>query len=101
MENFEQNFAEEVVEPVVEEQKTDVLGLISMIASIVGIVSCGLGPFSIAAIVLAIISKSKMGELKGKAKTGLILGIIGLVLGVIFWIVYFVFIIGMSSMGYY
>ena len=100
MENFEPNFTEEVVEPVVEEKKTDVFGLISMIASIVGIVSCA-APFSIAAIVLAFISKSKVGVLEGKAKTGLILGIVGTVLGAIFWIVYIVFIVGMSAMGYY
>lgn len=86
MENFEPNFTEEVVETVepVAEEKSSVMGLISMILGIVSIVSCCSGtPFGIAAIILSCIEKSKLGEASKKGKLGLILGIIGAAIGLL------------------
>lgn len=107
MENFEPNFTEEtvvlneeVVEPVAEEKGT-AMGLISMILGIASIVVCCSGfPFAVAAIVLALIERSKLGETSKKGKVGLILGIIGAVIGVIVYILAFIGGFAGGMMGY-
>lgn len=114
MENFEPNFSEETVvlneeqpsvEPsfgdygtpefaaeVAEEKKPNkVLGIISLICGIISVPSlccCGCGNwlFAIAAIILAIVDKSKNGKMTGMAKAGLIIAIVGLVFGLVFLI---------------
>lgn len=114
MENNQSEQQNYEYEPVVEEvapvEKKDTLGLISMICGIVGVVlmCCCPGPFPLAAVILAIVAKSKTGEMSGKAKVGLILGIIGLVLGIIGGIIGFAsgFMGGLinatgASSGYY
>ncbi len=81
-----------------EPKKFPVLPLISMILGIVGAVCCCCGscipyvkwvaPFlallmSVAALVLAIVSKKVMGKMHGMAIAGMILGIFGIVMFVI------------------
>lgn len=73
----------------------------SMICGIIGIVLCVIGwcccigyagiPLAIIAIVLAMMSKSETGgELTGPAKTGLICGIVGLVLLILGFVIGFI-----------
>jgi hypothetical protein len=68
------------------------MALISLIAGIVGILSCCCFIPSAAALILGILGKKEIAEsggLKtggGMAQAGLILGIVGLVLGVGYWI---------------
>lgn len=73
--------------------KNSVKAIIGLIVGILGIFPCcGCGIFSIAAIVLGKLGQKEIeasnGALKGAgmAKWAFILGIVGIVLGVIYWI---------------
>lgn len=88
---------EPAVEPVVEsvvveEKKGSALGLISMILGILSVLCCAGGClgtfFAIAAIILAIVEKSKTGKMSGMALAGLITGIAGIVVTIISTIVF-------------
>lgn len=70
---------------------TSGMAIASLVLGIVGILSCGCLVFSILAIVFGrianrdIVAGTKSGA--GLAKAGFILGIIGVALGVVYWIV--------------
>ncbi len=95
-----------------EQQFNPVLAIISMIAGFAGITIgsfaicfCGgiiLGSFgflvSVVAIVLAVISKSQDGRMPGMAVTGLITGIIGMVLFSI-TVIFFLIVGGIYLLG--
>lgn len=71
-------------------QQTSVMAIISLVTGILGIICCGCGLFSIAAIVLGILGKKETdsGEKKGGglALAGLITGGVGILITVIYWI---------------
>ena len=58
------------------------LAIASLVLGILAFCCCGL-PFGIAAIVCALVARSRNGEFEGLALAGFILGIIACVLGVI------------------
>jgi len=68
------------------------MALISLITGIVGVLCCGCFILSAAALILGILGKKEIadsGGLKtgaGMAQAGFILGIVGLALGVVYWI---------------
>lgn len=74
------------------EPQRSTLSLIALITGIVGVIPCcwGFVVVSIAAIVLGYLglNETKTGAKTGKgmAKAGLILGIVGVLLGVLYWI---------------
>lgn len=72
-------------------QQTSVMAIISLVTGILGILCCTWFVFSIAAAVLGFLGKKEIDQGKktgkGLAMAGLILGIAGIVLGVIVWIV--------------
>lgn len=72
-------------------QQTSVLGIISLVTGILGIFCCTWFLFSIAATVLGFLAKKEIDEGKktgrGMAMAGLILGIVGIVIGVVMWII--------------
>ncbi len=81
-------------QPVQQEQPAKGLATASLICAIVSLFCCT--PASIAAIIMGAIAKSK-GNTSGTAKAGLIIGIISAaltVLGWIFYIIYYVVIVG-------
>ncbi len=74
-------------------QSTSVMSIISLVTGILGIFPCcTIGVFSIAAIVLGVLGKKEIAESQGTkkgagmAQAGLITGIVGLVLGVLYWV---------------
>lgn len=70
---------------------TSVMAIISLVTGIIGILCCTWFVFSIAATVLGFLGKKEIAEGKktgkGVAMAGLILGIAGIVIGAIVWIV--------------
>lgn len=73
--------------------KTSVMAIIGLVVGILGVFPCcGCGVFSIGAIVLGMLGKKEIAESngakkgEGMAKWAFILGIVGLVMGVIYWI---------------
>lgn len=87
---------EEPAAPVAEKKKAPVLGIISLVCGILGIlISCcctwAAFPLFVAAIILAIVEKSKTGKMSGFAIAGLICGIVTIV-SVIISIVFSAFI---------
>lgn len=68
------------------------MALISMIVGIIGVLCCGCFIPSAAALILGIMAKKEIAESGGQktgagmAQAGFILGIVGLVLGVLYWI---------------
>lgn len=64
-----------------EPQKGKNLPLVSLILSLLSFCCCGL-PFSIAAIVVAVVSRNKLGRWDGLAIAGIIIGIFSVVMTV-------------------
>jgi hypothetical protein len=73
-------------------QSTSVMAIISLVVGILGICCTGWFVFSIAAAVLGYLGKKEIADSNGAKKgagmatAGLVLGIIGIVLGVLWWI---------------
>jgi hypothetical protein len=73
-------------------QKTSVMSILALISGILGVCGAGCLIFGVGGIVLGILGKKEIresqGAIKGQglAQAGFILGIIGLVLGVGYWI---------------
>lgn len=70
-------------------QQNSVMAILSLVTGIVGICCTGWFVFSIAAVVLGFLGKKETAAGKkggGMATAGLVLGIIGIVLGVLWWI---------------
>lgn len=79
-----------------------VMGIISMVLGIVSLVSCYAGMFlAIPALILSSISSKQTPAFvpNSKAKVGKITGIIGLILGIIWFIVYIVIVARAASVG--
>lgn len=72
-------------------QQTSVMAIISLVTGILGLLCCTWFVFSIAAAILGFLGKKEIAEGrktgKGLAQAGFILGIVGIVLGVIVWVV--------------
>ncbi len=75
-----------------ESKGSKVLSIISLALGAAGLIYIGL-PASIAAIVLAMIYKSKAGEMNGMAKAGLALGIVNIVLWAVTTVIAFIIVI--------
>ena len=81
-------------------QSTSPLAIISLVTGIIGILCCNYFVLSIAAIVTGYIGRKQIRESGGAqkgdglAKAGFILGIVGVVLGIIIWILYAVGVSG-------
>ena len=75
-------------------QSTSPLAIISLVTGIIGLLCCNYFVLSIAAIVTGFIGRKQIRESggtqkgDGMAKAGFILGIVGIVLGIIVWILY-------------
>lgn len=75
-----------------QEQKTSVLAIISLVTGILGIPCCGCFIFSLAALILGYLGRKEINEsggLKkggGMAMAGLILGAVGIVFAILYWI---------------
>ena len=102
------NFTPETTTAVVEEKKPfPVLGLISLICSVVGIlIGCTCCTpvgmvLGIAAVVLAIIERVKLGKFSGLALAGLIAGAAALVLSIVSAVGGAVIGASMPTGGYY
>jgi hypothetical protein len=81
-----------------------VLSIISLITGIIGVLSSFFGwglIFSIAAIVLGFIGKSKEPAAKGFWLTGIITGFVGLAVGVIAIIILIILFATAASLGTY
>ncbi|ROR91439.1 DUF4190 domain-containing protein [Nocardioides aurantiacus] len=80
--------------------KTSPLAIISLVTGIVGLLCCNYFVLSIAAIATGFIGRKQIRESNGTqkgdgmAKAGFILGIVGIVLGIIVWILYAVGVSG-------
>ena len=73
--------------PAAPPQKT--LAIISMIAGIVSIISCGgCGLTPIAGLILGILSIRKKEDGKGMAMAGIITSAVSIVIGLIFWLIW-------------
>lgn len=83
-------------------EKASGLAIASLILSIFGIVCCTVVPSAVG-LILGIVEKGKIsrGESSAKgagmAKAGVILGIVGVAVGVIFWIAYVIFVVAVST----
>lgn len=81
-------------------QSTSPLAIISLVTGIIGLLCCNYFVLSIAAIVTGFLGRKQIRESggaqkgDGMAKAGFILGIVGVVLGIIVWILYAVGISG-------
>jgi uncharacterized membrane protein YedE/YeeE len=79
-----------------QEPKNSVMAVIALVLGIIGVIPCfwGCGVFQIGAIVLGILGKKDVAESNGAkkganlAQWGFILGIVGIVLAVIYWILW-------------
>ena len=75
-------------------QKTSVMAIIALVTGIIGVIPCfwGCFVFSIASTILGILGKKEIRESNGAkkgagmAQAGLIMGIIGIAIGVLYWI---------------
>ena len=73
--------------------KTSGMAIASLVLGIVGIITCGCMIFSVLGIVFGVIAKKDIRESGGTktgaglAQAGFILGIVGVVLGIIYWII--------------
>lgn len=71
-------------------QKTSGMAIASLVLGIVGLIMCGCFLLSILAIVFGQLGKKDIAESgksgSGLAKAGFILGIVGIALGVLYWI---------------
>ena len=72
--------------------KTSPMAVTALVTGILGLVCCGCGVFSIAALVFGVLGKKEIAESNGAktgagmAQAGFILGIVGIVLSVLYWI---------------
>ena len=83
-------------------QENSGLAIASLVLGILSLVCCGSFLFSILAIVFYFVDKSNTGVPNRLAKTGMILGIVSLVLTVIFYIAYIgIFLGAVSEVGNY
>jgi hypothetical protein len=68
------------------------MAITALVTGILGIPCCGCGVFSIAAIVFGLLGKKEIAESNGTrtgagiAQAGFILGVVGVVLTVLYWI---------------
>jgi hypothetical protein len=73
--------------------KTSGMAIASLVLGIVGILACGCFIFSILAVVFGRIGQNNIRQSggaqtgEGLAKWGFILGVVGIVLGIIYWII--------------
>ena len=99
-------------QPIVEEpkKKSSIFAIISLIAGIASVLlgCCSYGAnitFSIVAIVMACIDRSKNGKMSVMSVIGLICGILGILAGIVFIILLCIGMIGSAastpSYGYY
>ncbi len=81
-------------------QSTSPLAIVSLVTGIIGILCCNYFVLSIAAIVTGYLGRKQIAQSGGAqkgdglAKAGFILGIVGVVLGIIIWILYAVGVSG-------
>ncbi len=68
--------------PPIPEEKQDSLAIASLTLGILGLLCCG-WPTGIAALVCALVDRSRRGKLEGLSLAGFILGIISTVMGLI------------------
>ena len=74
--------------------KNSVMAISSLVLGILGFLCCGCGLLSIAAIVLGVLGKKEIAESNGTktgagmAQAGFILGILGIAISVLYWILY-------------
>ncbi len=68
--------------PPSPEKRTDTLAIVSLTLGILGLLCCG-WPTGIAALVCALVDRSRHGKLEGMSLAGFILGIISIVMGLI------------------
>lgn len=81
----------------VQEPKNSVMAVIALVTGIIGVIPCfwGCFVFQIAAVVLGLLGKREIAESQGTkkgegmAQWGLILGIVGIILAVGYWILFF------------
>lgn len=72
--------------------KSNVLAIVSLVTGILGVLCCGSAVFSVAALVCGFLGRKQIEESAGTQKgsgmalAGLILGAVGVVLAVIYWI---------------
>jgi hypothetical protein len=68
------------------------MAIVALVTGILGVLCCGCFLFSVAALITGIMGKKEIAESggtktgAGMAQAGFILGIVGLVLGVLYWI---------------
>ena len=96
--NMNPNYVYPPTEPPKEKNPTAITSMVLGIIGVVSICCCGVGApvFGIAALICAIVSKSKTGKMNGMAIAGLIMGIVSIVFGVA-WLIFF--FVGMSNGG--
>ena len=84
-------------------QQTSVMAIISLVTGILGVLCCGSFIFGIAAVVLGFLGRKEISESNGQKKggglatAGLVLGGIGIVLSVAYWIL----VVASGFNGYY
>lgn len=85
-------------------QKSPVLSIISLITGILGVLISIFGGwgfiFSVAAVVLGFLGRSKEPAAKGMWLTGLILGFVGIALSIIWLIIFIVIFASAASLNY-
>lgn len=80
-----------------QQPKNSVMAVIALVTGIIGVIPCfwGCFVFQIAAVVLGFLGKKEIAESngtkkgEGMAQWGLILGIIGIVLALAYWVLFF------------
>lgn len=77
----------------IEQPKNSTLAIVSLVTGILGVtICCGAVVLSIAAIVTGVMANKEIAESGGQkkgagmAKAGLILGIVGIVIAILYWI---------------
>ncbi len=98
--NYDNNYSNPAPEHS-EPKKQNVLSKISKILAIVGLITsfCNGPIISIAAVVLASISRSKVGYFEPDAQTGKSLGIAGIVIGAVALVIIYIFAFMIGFLG--